>query len=421
MWGNMMKNRVIAGFTAFLLAVLTLLGAARPVMAAGTYAASTIRVAGTEGTVTAKDRKGNNLSMKTGNRLTSGCTVSTAAGSYAWLNLDDAKALKLDADTEVLITKYKANLDVTVNKGSVFFDVSKPLAAEENYHIRSANMVMGIRGTIGYVTRTGKDTAMVAILEGTVHAQVTDEATGVVTEGDVTAGQIADTDALASQGRQQQGGQQQTVQNGVPGALTYRKITRALIPDYILADVADGNNADGARTRFTQGSDVLSGRIFDACGVDLRGVTPEEVPVKTDTPDLKEAKQKSLLEAWAAFDAELKRLAQEEEEKRIAAQASEDDEEEEEVDNRPRYSINVNNPHPSQYTYTISPGASVPAGTSVTITVETIPGMATIGANIHVYEDNSMLNVIASSTATGLTNSVTFTMPAIDGVHVEIG
>ena len=412
--GEMMRNRLTAGFTALLLAVLTLLGAARPVLAAGTYAASTIKVAGTEGTVTAKDRKGNSLPMKTGNRLTSGCTVSTAADSYAWLNLDDTKALKLDADTEILITKYKTNLDVTVNKGSVFFDVSQKLDAEENFHIRSANMVMGIRGTIGYVTKTGNNTAMVAILEGDVHVQVTDEVTGIVTEGNVTAGQIVDTDALASQGRQQQGGQ-----NGVPGALTYRKITRQLIPDYILADVASGNNADGARTRFTQGSDVLSGRIFDACGIDLRGVTPEEVPIKTELPDIKEAKKKSYLEACIAFDEELKRLAREEEEKRIAAQASEDDDEEEE-DNRPRYAIDVFVSTQSSWTYTISPSGSAPEGTVVTITG--IGQNGANGPNITVYENTSQQTVIASQACPqgSTTNTLTFTMPAQD-VYIYVG
>ena len=64
------------------------------------------------------------------------------------------KLAKLDQDSEIAITKEGKELEIEVKSGSLFFNVTEPLADDET---------MGIRGTCGWVTQ---DTA--ALLEGTV-------------------------------------------------------------------------------------------------------------------------------------------------------------------------------------------------------------------------------------------------------------
>lgn len=375
----MLKNRLIAGFTAAMLAVLTVLGLARPAEAAGSYTPETIRVEGTLGTVTASDRENNGFSAADGMKLTSGSTITTGSDGYAWLKLDDTKALKLNADSQVLITKYQSNYDVTVNKGSVLFDISQKLTSQENFHIRSVNMVMSVRGTIGYVTKTGPDTVTLALLEGDAYVQVTGQADGTVTEEDVTAGQILDTGAPAPQNATQQ-----------------------MVPDYVLAEAAAANAADTAGARFVKGSGIFTGRIFDACGIDLRYLMPQEVR----TPTRADVEQKNRrFEEWLAFETELKRLAREEEEKRIAEQQAEE---------QVKYTVHIAQIGVNQFAYTVSPGTSVPAGTKVTITAP----FAAAPPNITVYADAARTRVIARGRAVGQGAQAkfvaTFTMPEAD-------
>ena len=73
------------------------------------------------------------------------------------------KLTKLDQDSEIAITKEGKELEIEVKSGSLFFNVTEPLADDETMDIRTSTMMVGIRGTCGWVTQ---DTA--ALLEGTV-------------------------------------------------------------------------------------------------------------------------------------------------------------------------------------------------------------------------------------------------------------
>ncbi|MBR4530677.1 MAG: FecR domain-containing protein, partial [Lachnospiraceae bacterium] len=159
--------------------------------------AATIRLTKTEGTVTAKDKSGADLTAAGGMRLFSGSSLETEARSYAWLSLDDTKAVKLDEQSSALITKNGKNLDVTLNKGNLYFDISKKMEADENFHIRTSTMVMGIRGTMGVVqvlAPVGHEVAhsRIVLLEGTLACSVTDKRTGLTKNIVLHAGDIAD-------------------------------------------------------------------------------------------------------------------------------------------------------------------------------------------------------------------------------------
>ena len=130
--------------------------------------ATTMRVAGTEGTVTVKNASGQNKSVFNNMQLYNGWTVETAAASYATLSLDSAKAIKLGAGAKVELRQNTASkrLELFVAKGNIFFDVSEELPADQTMNIRTSNMVCGIRGTMGEVKAVSPTCTVTYLLDG---------------------------------------------------------------------------------------------------------------------------------------------------------------------------------------------------------------------------------------------------------------
>lgn len=73
--------------------------------------------------------------------------METSAASYAWVNLDSTKLIKLDASTKVEIRKSGKKLEILLKSGSIYGDVSKPLEDGESLDIRTSTAIVGIRGT----------------------------------------------------------------------------------------------------------------------------------------------------------------------------------------------------------------------------------------------------------------------------------
>ena len=125
--------------------------------------AATMYLRKTEGAVGVSDGEGKELTPKDNLGLYSGYQVGTQAESYAWIDLDQVKLAKLDQDSEVEINKEGKKLEINVKSGSLFFNVTEPLADDEIMNIATSTMMIGVRGTCGWVTG---NTA--ALLEGTV-------------------------------------------------------------------------------------------------------------------------------------------------------------------------------------------------------------------------------------------------------------
>ena len=130
---------------------------------AGGASATTMHLRKTEGSVGVSDGEGKDVTPKNNLGLYSGYQVGTQAESYAWIDLDKVKLTKLDQDSEVEINKEGKKLEIDVKSGSLFFNVTEPLTDDETMNIATATMMVGIRGTCGWVT---DNTA--ALLEGTV-------------------------------------------------------------------------------------------------------------------------------------------------------------------------------------------------------------------------------------------------------------
>ena len=125
--------------------------------------AATMHLRWAVGAVAVADGAGRQVEPREALGLYSGYQVDTQSESYAWIDLDEVKLTKMDQNSGIQIQKEGKRLEILVNSGSLFFNVTQPLAEDEAMEIRTSSMVVGIRGTCGWVTQ---DTA--ALLEGTV-------------------------------------------------------------------------------------------------------------------------------------------------------------------------------------------------------------------------------------------------------------
>ena len=149
--------------------------------------ATTMNLIKTEGTVAVSDEKGTLVTPKSNLKLYNGYGVDTGQVSYAWIDLDDVKLVKMDENSEIEIQKDGHKLELLLNSGNLFFNVTEPLADDETMTIRTSTMIVGIRGTCGWVEDSGKDGSRVFLLEGKVETKTVD--TGETVE--VSAGEMA--------------------------------------------------------------------------------------------------------------------------------------------------------------------------------------------------------------------------------------
>lgn len=168
------------GFLPLLLALAVLFSSASPALGAETVsdAASTIQLMKTEGDVSVTNRSGRALSVRKDMRLYSGYHAKTEEESYAWVNLDSSKLIKLDEVSEAEVRKSGKKLEVLLDSGNLYFDISQPLDQTESLNVRTSTMIVGIRGTCGWVKMFDAWHAQVYLLEGRVECSVTDPATG---------------------------------------------------------------------------------------------------------------------------------------------------------------------------------------------------------------------------------------------------
>ena len=136
--------------------------------------AATMHLRRAEGTVSVSGGDGKDVPVLEKLGLYSGYGVNTRSESYAWIDLDDVKLTKLDQNSEIAIQKEGKKLDIEVKSGSLFFNVTQPLEDDETMNIRTSTMLVGIRGTCGWVEhRDGL--SRVYILEGKVSCSAGDQ------------------------------------------------------------------------------------------------------------------------------------------------------------------------------------------------------------------------------------------------------
>lgn len=135
---------------------------------AATARATTMKLEKTEGTVTLKTQNGTARKITNGMRLYNGNTLKTAKYSYAYVNLDNTKAVKLDQSSSATLRQSGKEMELLVKSGKLFFNVSKPLTEKEQMNVRTSTMVTGIRGTCGVVEYVNVNKSKLYLIEGQV-------------------------------------------------------------------------------------------------------------------------------------------------------------------------------------------------------------------------------------------------------------
>ena len=113
--------------------------------------ATTMRILRYEGTVNLQE-DGILKTIKENLRLKNGNVIETQAESLVAISLDDAKVVTLDEQSSADFNQSGKYLTLNLQRGSLYFDVQKPLADDENFDIATSTMVVGIRGTSGWVS-----------------------------------------------------------------------------------------------------------------------------------------------------------------------------------------------------------------------------------------------------------------------------
>ncbi len=163
-----MRNRRLVRRNLFLLLMTVMLLSA----SCGKNRATTMKLIKTDGEVGVENEKGKSVDLIDNLGLYSGYGIDTQTKSFAWIDLDDTKLTKMDEKSDVDIIKDGKKLELVVNSGGLFFNVTKPLEDDESMDIRTSTTICGIRGTCGWVESQG-DTSYVGLLDGKVECTVT--------------------------------------------------------------------------------------------------------------------------------------------------------------------------------------------------------------------------------------------------------
>lgn len=122
-------------------------------------------------------------------RLASGNAIKTESSSLAAIALDDSKIVTINDESRAQFEQKGKKLNIKLTDGSLFFEVSKKLAADETFDIRTSSMVVGIRGTSGYVAVDEEGHETLYITDGEVEVIGTNPVTGEKKTIRVKAGQ----------------------------------------------------------------------------------------------------------------------------------------------------------------------------------------------------------------------------------------
>jgi len=159
-----MKQSIEKLLVGLMSAVLLAAIVTMPVSAKET--AKSVKVSNVEGIVATQTGDLNIKFAEKNMKLDDAVRVLSSVQSYCWIKLDNYKNIKLDALSDIVILKNGKNYDVYLNSGSVYFDITKKLAADESLRFHAGDTVTDIVGTIGYIQSDENKNINISILEG---------------------------------------------------------------------------------------------------------------------------------------------------------------------------------------------------------------------------------------------------------------
>ena len=108
--------------------------------------AAVLRLEKVTGTLNIKNKDGNAMNPSEGTKLYAGYTLETKAASHAFISLDGASVVKLEAASRAEIKAAGSKLELAVLSGSMQTNVAVSAANTDGAKIRTSNTSTGIRG-----------------------------------------------------------------------------------------------------------------------------------------------------------------------------------------------------------------------------------------------------------------------------------
>lgn len=183
--GKKISTKALLGIIVGVLAVVAVI-TALILVNRNKLTAIIMRLIRQEGEVTLLDVSGKDISILNDMKLYSGNALLTGGDGLADLSLDDTKFITIEHTSKVEFQKEGRALELKLMEGRLFFNVTEKLADDETMDISTSTMVVGIRGTSGWVDADNSD---LYVGDGTVHVTGINPNTGDTIETDATAGQ----------------------------------------------------------------------------------------------------------------------------------------------------------------------------------------------------------------------------------------
>ena len=154
----------------------------------GKVSATTMKVIKVEGVVSLENN-GKQAEPKIDQKILNGNKLSTGDLSLASISLDDVKIVTLDESSSAEFTQEGKKLALNLTEGNIFFNVKEHLADDESFIISTSTMVVGIRGTSGYVSAGDSGVETLIITDGKVTVTGINPLNGEREDIDVNAGE----------------------------------------------------------------------------------------------------------------------------------------------------------------------------------------------------------------------------------------
>ena len=138
----------------------------------GSADAGSMKLEAFEGTAHVTDESGSEADAREHMNLYSGYGVGTEQTSYAWIDLDADKMLKLDEVSQAGLSQEDKHLRITLEQGAMFFCLQK-LAEDETMEIETGGengLTLALRGTTGFLQLRPDGEIIVGLYEGRIEA-----------------------------------------------------------------------------------------------------------------------------------------------------------------------------------------------------------------------------------------------------------
>ena len=243
----------IAGAVAISAVMIVILTAVR-----SHRSAASMRLLRFDGEISLTAENGKVLEAAENRRLTNGNVIKTKKESRAWILLDEDRVVTLMEKSAASFTQKGKRLYLSLDEGRLFFNIERPLEDDENLDIATSTMIIGIRGTSGYIDSDEDGNSVLYLTTGKV------EVTGLDEDGEESG-----SDKLKA-------GQKVTVISDDDAEIIVEDITESDLPyelvEFILSDEdlldrileETGWDEELLRTRLSSGDEVSPAAVSDS-------------------------------------------------------------------------------------------------------------------------------------------------------------